>query len=74
MSYSIILVIWEVYSLLTLNKIACFNSSLDDMNCPQQNKFLQIVAVGKCLGELNSSVYSGNLRSGTASSCNTVCL
>lgn len=63
--------IWEVHSLLTLSKISCCNSLLDGINCPQQNKFLWIVAIGKCLGELNSSLYYGSLRSGTASSCNT---
>lgn len=72
MSYSIMVTIWEVHSLLTLNKISCCNSLLDDMNCPQQNKFLWIVAIGKCLGELNSSLYYGSLRSGTASGCNNM--
>lgn len=64
------LMIWEVHSLLTLNKISCFSSILDDMNCPQQNNFLWIVAIGKCLGELNSSLYYGNLKSGSAGGCN----
>lgn len=58
--------IWEVHSLLTLSKISCFSSVLDDMTCPQQNKFLWIVAIGKCLGELNSSLCCGSLRSGSA--------
>lgn len=68
--FSIMLMIWEVHSLLTLNKISCFGSILDDMNCPQQNKFLWIVAIGKCLGELNSSLYHGSLKSGSAGGCN----
>lgn len=42
------------------------------MNCPQQNNFLWIVATGKCLGKLNSSLYYGSLRSGTAGGCNIV--
>lgn len=42
------------------------------MSCPQQNIFLRIVAIGKCLGGLNSSLYYGILRSGTASGCSTM--
>lgn len=72
MRYRTMIMIGEVHSLLTLSKISYCNSLLDNMNCPQQNKFLWMVVIGKCLGGLNSSLYYGGLRSGTASGCNTV--